>query len=128
MKKYLFLFALFLVYIYLFFSRQTKPVISYNNENEYTVINYDLRFKNGINMYKFENILSNYKSELYIVKINNYNVSCNNINTCIKQIFMQEDTLFEEKYLASGFNIYNISLITDKEYFNVFLSNNINYN
>lgn len=124
MKKYLFLFALFLVYIYLFFSKQTKPVIFYNKENNSTVINYDLIFKNGINMYKFENILNNYNSELYITKINNYDVSCNNINTCVKQIFMQEDAVFEEKYIASGFNIYNISLITKKEEFNMFLSNN----
>ena len=123
MKKYLFLIFLFLIYLILSFSNKTQEVISYNDENNSSVSNIIVSFKDGINSNKLIDLFKDYKDEYYVKEIigekNNYYVSCISIEKCISQI-SEENKYGDISYFISGFKVKNIKLLTYKDRFILF--------
>ena len=120
MKKYLFLLLLLIVYIALNISHNTKEVSYETNDSDIYVNSYKLKFPLGINSNDLINKLSNYNNDILIIKINNIDVKCKDINICIKQFYDQKDEEFIIKNVSS-FKIDSIEFIADKQYINVFL-------
>lgn len=112
-------------------NKRTIPVVSYNDNN--TVLNIKLEFKNGINSDKLINIFNNYNYEYYVKGIilknkNNYELSCASINKCINDIYKLEDNYFNETYVTNGVPIINVIMLAYNDEIIDFLNkNNISY-
>ena len=127
MKKYLFLLFLFCFYLSLINHPKTKQTLSYDN-NEKGIILCNVNFNNGINSNNLVNLLNSYQDEFLINMINDIKVSCNEVDICIKQVYEQMDYDFESDYIANGFKINTIKIITSSEKINKFLNKNkLNY-
>ena len=127
MKKYLFLLFLFIIYLLICSVNDDKVVNVASYNKKYSTNTYILNFNNGINSKVFEDIIKNYEKEIYIYKINDTKGSCNNFNDCIKDIYTMNDYNFEINYIASGFKIDKIELISDYSIEKFLDDNNINY-
>ena len=128
MKKYLFLLFLFILYIILITYHESKPVISYDNVHDYGVSSYNIIFEDGINSNKLIELFNNYDDEYLVTSIilsdkNNYKLSCNFIKTCISNINEQETEEFKINHI-NGFNISNITLISNSNKITNFLNSN----
>ena len=131
MKKYLFLIFLFIIYLILNFSNKTKKVISYDSNDKSSVSNITINFKNGINSNTLEKLFKKYNNEYYIKEIkgekNMFDVSCNNIKICIKEI-ASENLDYNINYFISGFKVKSIKLLSYKDDFISFADiNNLDY-
>lgn len=133
MKKYLFLLFLFTIYIFLIISNRSKPVISYDDVNNYGVSMVDITFEDGISSNKLDKLFNKYSDEYLITNIklkNNseYKLSCNNIGKCIKDIYDEEDNYFNVTYISNGITITHMTLISYTDNISSFLNkNNIYY-
>ncbi len=58
MKKYLFLFGLFILYLFLNFNNKTEPVLSENNRYDNGVSMVTIKFETGINCNDLEKRIS----------------------------------------------------------------------
>lgn len=128
MKKYLFLLFLFIIYLALQFNNKTEYSFSEVNGSNSNVIETELIFDNGINSKELNNLFNSYDGQFYIKEIytldNTYEVSCENYNECINQIFSFNDTSFNSKYITTGFSIKKIILLAYNDEIIPFLSNN----
>ena len=129
MKKYLFLLFLFIIYLLLtiIVNSRTKPVISYNKENE-SVISILLKFEDGINSKKLSDLFNSYNNEYYIynIKLKNENIdlSCNHVDSCLEEIFSQEDNYFGMLNITNGFKINEVEFLAYKDEIFYFLDKN----
>ena len=128
MKKYLFLLFMLVVYILLLIRNNTKNVANYNNlSNNNSTINIDIYFENGINSKKLVDELKNYNYEYLIKNINignnSINLNCKLIEKCINNIYDMNDDDFYNKYIANGFRIEKLTIITDKNHIINYLKN-----
>ena len=132
MKKYLFLLFLFFIYIILIINNKTENVMTYDNINDYGVSSYNIIFEDGINSNKLIKLFNEYSDEYLVTSINlnnvkEYKLSCNYIKQCINDINKQETDEFKRNYV-NGFNISNITLISNSNKITNFLNkNNIYY-
>lgn len=129
MKKYLFLLFLFIIYIFLIISDDSKPVIYYDNANDYGVSTVDLTFEDGISSNNIEKLFNKYKDEYFIMYIklkndNEYKLSCNNINKCIKDIYDEENNYFNTTYISNGISITKMTLLAYNDKITDFLNEN----
>ena len=120
MKKYLFLLFLLIIYFVININQDTKEVLYEINDSDIYIGSYKLKFPLGINSNDLINKLSNYNNDILIIKINNIDVKCEDINNCIKQFYDQKDEEFIIKNVSS-FKIDSIEFIADKQDINVFL-------
>ncbi len=128
MKKYLFLMFLFIVYLWVSNVSVTKPVISYEEPLESSVRNVLIKFNNGINSKNLSNLFISYDEDYYVEKINNTFVSCDEINNCLKIIYDEKNEEFSNVYLANGFRVNEVNILTYLESIKTFLeANDINY-
>ena len=128
MKKYLFLLFMLVVYILLLIRNNTKNVANYNNlSNNNSTINIDIYFENGINSKKLVDEFKNYNYEYLIKNINignnSINLNCKLIEKCINNIYDMNDDDFYNKYIANGFRIEKLTIITDKNHIINYLKN-----
>ena len=126
MKKYFFLFFLIIIYIFINSSRSEHAFL--NTDNNYNIIDkMHISFNNGINSKKLISILNEYDYEYFIDKINIYNkdydIKCNSIESCIKDLYNLFDDSFYDKYIMNGFKINNIDIIVKKDKFIEMLNN-----
>lgn len=121
MKKYFFLFGIIL-FLY-FITHSNYEYASYNLINNTGYNNYELIFKNGINSNELKEKIYTYSSDYMIKEINNISVKCSNYDICIKEMFEQNNYIFEEKFLIDGFKINKIKIIADSS-FNDFINKN----
>lgn len=127
MKKYLFLFLMFIVYLFLLIKDNTKEVINYEQDNNNSFVFIDIYFNNGINSKTLSDEFKKYNGE-YLVKRMNINdnsidLNCKLIDKCINYIYDTNDNNFYDKYIASGFPINKLTLIADKNYIINYLKN-----
>lgn len=128
MKKYLFLFLMFIVYLCLLVKENTKSVINYdtNNTNSSFVF-VDIYFENGVNSKTLSNEFKEYKNEYLVKKISVNNkliaLNCEFMDKCINYIYDANDNTFYDKYIASGFKIDKLTLIASKDYIISYLKN-----
>ena len=128
MKKYLFLFLMFIVYLCLLVKENTKSVINYdtNNTNRSFVF-VDIYFENGVNSKTLSNEFKEYKDEYLVKKISVNNkliaLNCEFMDKCINYIYYVNDNTFYDKYIASGFKIDKLTLIASKDYIISYLKN-----
>lgn len=128
MKKYLFLMFLFIVYLWVSNVSVTKPVISYEEPLKSSVRNVLIKFNNGINSKNLSNLFISYDEDYYVEKINNTFVSCDEINSCLKIIYDEKNEEFSNVYLANGFRVNEVNILTYLESIKTFLeANDINY-
>ncbi len=133
MKKYLFLLFLFIIYIFLIISDKSKPVISYDDVNNYGVSTVDITFEDGISSNKLDKLFNKYSDEYLVtnMKLKNngdYKLSCNYISKCIKDIYAEEDNYFNVTYISNGITITDMTLIAYTDNITEFLNqNNIYY-
>ena len=128
MKKYLFLMFLFIVYLWVSNVSVTKPVISYEEPLKSSVRNVLIKFNNGINSKNLSNLFISYDDDYYVEKINNTFVSCDEINSCLKIIYDEKNEEFSNVYLANGFRVNEVNILTYLESIKTFLeANDINY-
>ena len=113
-KKYFFLLLLFIIYIVLITKEETKDV-SVNISDKNNISDYKIMFVNGINSNKLQEIFYLYKKDYLIFKINKYDVSCDDINICINQIYKEQTLDFEIERIVNGFKINVIELVVSKE-------------
>lgn len=127
-KKYLFLFVLFLVYVILKTKLQVMPVLSYKDKFDQDVLEVTLNFTNGINSESLKNIFSNYNDEVFFHSIKTMNssleISSSNIDDVINMVYEQEDELFYISHITSGFKIEEITLLAYKDEIIPFLDEN----
>ena len=128
MKKYLFLLFMLVVYILLLIRNNTKNVANFNNlSNNNSTINIDIYFENGINSKKLVDEFKNYNYEYLIKNINignnSINLNCKLIEKCINNIYDMNDDDFYNKYIANGFRIEKLTIITDKNHIINYLKN-----
>ena len=116
MRKYLFLLALFFIYVILILKKQDTTLVNYSSDNINSVKTVTLKFENGVNykdLINYFNINNNYYFVENIQVDNNmYEVKCNKIERCIKSIYEQENEEFNNKYIASGFLISSVTYLT----------------
>lgn len=116
MKKYLFLLLLFLFYLILISKKEATSLASYVNDENESVKTITIRFQNGINSKDLINEFSIDKDSYLILNMelenNTYNVNCNKIDECIKNIYEEEDEAFNTKYVASGFKINSLTYLS----------------
>lgn len=121
---------LFIVYIILILRNNTLivPTISYEDRYNTGVSDIIIKFDNGINSKKLNELFKKYDSEYYVYRINFKNkdikLSCNNINNCLKQVYEEENNIFNIIYNASGFKIDSVSLIAYEDEITSFLDKN----
>ncbi len=132
MKKYLFLLALFIIYLILIFRNDSMPVLSYKNRYDDNVSKVTLNFESGINSNKLKTIFSKYTNDYFIynIKINNeyIGLSCTNVDTCLKNIYDEQDISFNTVYMANGFNVKELELLAYTDEILTFLKeNNLSY-
>lgn len=132
MKKYLFLLCLFIVYLILIGRNSTTEVISYDDKHNDGVIDVSIKFENGINSNKLNGLFKKYKQEYYVhginTKKNKFNVSCYKIDECLKDIYNQEDNLFDANYVTHGFSINELNVMAYSDEMILFLNeNNLEY-
>jgi len=132
MKKYLFLLALFIIYLILIFRNDSAPVLSYKNRYDDNVSRITLNFKNGINSNKLKTIFSNYTNDYYMynIKIDNeyIGLSCTDVDMCLKNIYDKQDISFSTIYMANGFNVKELELLAYTDEILEFLKeNNLEY-
>lgn len=128
MKKYLFLVVLFIVYLCVSQNDKTTPVISYESALKDGVNSLEISFNNGVNSIVLSKLFNNYKDDYYVTKINDVNVSCNVIDDCIKRVYNQEDEEFNTIYLANGFKVNKIWVLTRLGEIKTYLDdNNVRY-
>lgn len=116
MRKYLFLLALFFIYIILILKKQDTALVNYSSDNINSVKMVTLKFENGVNYKDLINYFNLNKNYYFVENIqvdnNMYEVSCNKIERCIKSIYEQENEEFNNKYIASGFLISSVTYLT----------------
>ena len=119
---------LFIVYLWVSNVSVTKPVISYEEPLESSVRNVLIKFNNGINSKNLSNLFISYDEDYYVEKINNTFVSCDEINNCLKIIYDEKNEEFSNVYLANGFRVNEVNILTYLESIKTFLeANDINY-
>lgn len=120
--------VLFIVYLWVSNVSVTKPVISYEEPLESSVRNVLIKFNNGINSKNLSNLFISYDEDYYVEKINNTFVSCDEINSCLKIIYDEKNEEFSNVYLANGFRVNEVNILTYLESIKTFLeANDINY-
>ncbi|MEG2311638.1 MAG: hypothetical protein RSB72_02955 [Bacilli bacterium] len=119
MKKYFFLLFLFIIYLIIINTKTKEVNIETNDVLNKNVIEVTINFINGINSKKLGDTFENYNREVKFKKIetNNdvYDLSCNKISSCQKEIL---DTFEDEKnflYLTNGLLIKKVNLVSYKE-------------
>ena len=131
MKKYVFLLFLFIIYL-LINVKNNNPVISYQNNNNKSVLDFTLSFETGINSNDLVKVFKEYDKDYYINEIyiddKILDVSCTYLSKCIDEAFNLENEEFKIKYLIKGFKINKVNLIAYKDEIEPFLQKeNISY-
>lgn len=126
MKKYIFLIFLFIIYVYLITNKTEN--VSFSLDQKKDVSYFKLDFKNGISSRKIQNIFKEYKLDYLLYKINDYDLYCDDINICIKNVYSLEIDEFKLGNMYEGFRIDYIELIVSKQNLTKYLDkNNIKY-
>ncbi len=115
MKKYLFLLALFIIYLILIFRNDSVPTLSYQNRYDDNVSRVTIEFENGINSNNLKTLFYKYTKDYFIynVKVNNeyISLSCTNIDSCLKGIYDEQSISFNIIYITNGFNVKELELL-----------------
>lgn len=110
----------------------TADVISYDDKHNDGVIDVSIEFEKGINSNELNGLFKNYEQEYYVYGINTekkeFNVSCADIEECLKDVYKQEDNLFDAKYITIGFSLNELNIIAYTDEIISFLNeNNLTY-
>ena len=132
MKKYLFLFGLFILYLFLNFNNKTEPVLSENNRYDNGVSMVTIKFETGINCNGLEKIFNTYKNDYYVnqmvIKDKTINISCNDFKKCIDEVYEGENNTFLINYISNGFSVKEVTFLAYTDEIIPFLNtNNFNY-
>ncbi len=112
MKKYLFLLFLYLFYLFIILNKKDTKMVSLSIDDDSCVKQVTLKYENGINSKNLLDVFSEYDNYLITnIQLDNniYDVRCEKISDCIKDIYQEESNLFYLKYGASGFKVDSIT-------------------
>lgn len=128
MKKYLFLFGLFIVYLFLNFNNKTELVLSENNKYDNGVSEVTIKFNEGINCHNLEKKFRAYESDYYVkqmvIKDKTINISCNDFKKCIDEVYEEENNTFLINYISNGFSVKEVTFLAYTDEIIPFLDDN----